>query len=139
MLRPKLRNTHRVIARGGSELTVGGVPDLQGARFHPDHVCRPDWAFAGAPDGVPRILLAHQPSAARTAVGAGVDLQLSGHTHGGQIFPFHLLVWLTQPVVSGLKKLFGVLVFTHRGTGTWGPPMRLLAAPEIAEITLTAA
>jgi uncharacterized protein len=134
-----LRNQHRVIARGGSELTLGGVPDLQGARFHPDHACRPDLAFAGAPEGVPRILLAHQPAAARTAAGAGVDLQLSGHTHGGQIFPFHLLVWLTQPVVSGLKQLFGVLVFTHRGTGTWGPPMRLLAAPEIAEITLTAA
>jgi len=134
-----LRNTHRVITRGGSELVLGGVPDLQGARFHPDHACRPDLAFAGAPPGVPRILLAHQPSAARGAAAAGVDLQLSGHTHGGQIFPFHLLVWLSQPVLSGLKKLFGVWVYTHRGTGTWGPKMRLLAAPEIAEITLTAA
>jgi len=134
-----LRNTHRVIARGGSELALGGVPDLQGARFHPEHACRPDLAFAGAPPGAPRVLLAHQPSAARTAAAAGVDLQLSGHTHGGQIFPFHLLVWLSQPVLSGLKRLFGIWVYTHRGTGTWGPRMRLLAAPEIAEITLTAA
>ncbi|HMK73098.1 MAG TPA: metallophosphoesterase [Myxococcaceae bacterium] len=134
-----LRNTHRVISRGGSELALGGVPDLQGARFHPEHACRPDLAFAGAPAGAPRVLLAHQPSAARTAAEAGVDLQLSGHTHGGQIFPFHLLVWLSQPVLSGLKRLFGIWVYTHRGTGTWGPKMRLLAAPEIAEITLTAA
>ncbi|HXX31653.1 MAG TPA: metallophosphoesterase, partial [Myxococcaceae bacterium] len=134
-----LRNTHRVISRGGSELALGGVPDLQGARFHPEHACRPDLAFAGAPPGAPRVLLAHQPAAARTAAAAGVDLQLSGHTHGGQIFPFHLLVWLSQPVLSGLKRLFGIWVYTHRGTGTWGPRMRLLAAPEIAEITLTAA
>ncbi|MGO9829429.1 MAG: metallophosphoesterase [Myxococcaceae bacterium] len=134
-----LRNTHRVIARGGSELALGGVPDLQGIRFHPDHACRPDLAFLGAPPGVPRILLAHQPAAARTAADAGVHLQLSGHTHGGQIFPFHLLVWLSQPVLSGLRKLWGIWVYTHRGTGTWGPRMRLGAAPEIAEITLRAA
>jgi uncharacterized protein len=89
--------------------------------------------------GIPRILLAHQPAAARTAAAAGVHLQLSGHTHGGQIFPFHLFVWLTQPVLSGLRKLFGIWVYTHRGTGTWGPRMRLGAAPEIAEITLRAA
>lgn len=134
-----LRNSHRVISRDGSELALGGVPDLQGIRFHPDHACRPDLAFAGAPNGVPRILLAHQPAAARTAAEAGVHLQLSGHTHGGQIFPFHLFVWLSQPVVSGLRKLFGIWVYTHRGTGTWGPRMRLFAAPEIAEITLRAA
>jgi predicted MPP superfamily phosphohydrolase len=134
-----LRNEHRLIRRGGSELALGGVRDLQGIRFHPDHACRPDLAFAGAPDGVPRVLLAHQPAAARTAAQAGVDLQLSGHTHGGQIFPFHLFVWLSQPVLSGLRKLFGVWVYTHRGTGTWGPRMRLGAPPEIAEITLRAA
>jgi uncharacterized protein len=134
-----LRNSHRVITRDGSELALGGVPDLQGIRFHPDHGCRPDLAFAGAPEGIPRILLAHQPAAARTAAAAGVDLQLSGHTHGGQIFPFHLFVWLSQPVLSGLRKLFGIWVYTHRGTGTWGPKMRLGAAPEIAEITLRAA
>jgi predicted MPP superfamily phosphohydrolase len=134
-----LRNSHRVITRDGSELALGGVPDLQGIRFHPDHACRPDLAFLGAPAGIPRILLAHQPSAARTAAAAGVHLQLSGHTHGGQIFPFHFFVWLSQPVLSGLRKLFGIWVYTHRGTGTWGPKMRLGARPEIAEITLRAA
>jgi uncharacterized protein len=134
-----LRNSHRIISRDGSELALGGVPDLQGIRFHPDHACRPDLAFAGAPEGIPRVLLAHQPAAARTAAEAGVHLQLSGHTHGGQIFPFHFFVWLSQPVVSGLRKLFGIWVYTHRGTGTWGPRMRLGAAPEIAEITLRAA
>lgn len=134
-----LRNSHRVLRAAGSELALGGVPDLQGIRFHPDHACRPDLAFAGAPEGAPRVLLAHQPSAAGPAARAGVHLQLSGHTHGGQIFPFHLLVWLTQPALSGLRKLFGIWVYTHRGTGTWGPRMRLGASPEIAEITLRAA
>src|SRR5262249_20096886 len=67
------------------------------------------------------------------------DLMLSGHTHGGQIFPFHLFVRLQQPVVRGLRKLLGVWVYAHRGTGFWGPPMRLFSTPGIAEITLTPA
>jgi len=95
--------------------------------------------FAGAPEGAPRVLLAHQPRAVTGAAPHGVDLMLTGHTHGGQIFPFHLFVRLQQPVVRGLRKLLGVWVYAHRGTGFWGPPMRLFSTPEIAEITLTPA
>jgi uncharacterized protein len=131
-----LHNEHRVVERGGSALVIAGIPDLLGGRFFPDHVSRPDLAFAGAPEGAPRILLAHQPRAVTGAAEHGVDLLLSGHTHGGQIFPFHLMVRLQQPLVRGLRKLLGVWVYAHRGTGYWGPPMRLFSSPEIAEITL---
>ncbi|HUM11465.1 MAG TPA: metallophosphoesterase [Myxococcaceae bacterium] len=132
-----LHNEHRVVERDGGQLVIGGMPDLHGGRFLADHQSRPELVFAGAPDGVPRVLLAHQPRAVTGAAPHGVDLQLSGHTHGGQIFPFHLFVRLQQPVVRGLRKLLGVWVYAHRGTGFWGPPMRLFSTPEIAEITLT--
>ncbi|HSP19888.1 MAG TPA: metallophosphoesterase, partial [Myxococcaceae bacterium] len=134
-----LHNEHRVVEREGGRLVIGGMPDLHGGRFLADHQSRPDLVFAGAPEGVPRILLAHQPKAVTGAAPHGVDLQLSGHTHGGQIFPFHLFVRFQQPVVQGLRKLLGVWVYAHRGTGFWGPPMRLFSTPEIAEITLTPA
>ncbi len=134
-----LHNEHRVVEREGGRLVIGGMPDLHGGRFLADHQSRPELVFAGAPEGVPRVLLAHQPKAVTGAAPHGVDLQLSGHTHGGQIFPFHLFVRLQQPVVQGLRKLLGVWVYAHRGTGFWGPPMRLFSTPEIAEITLTPA
>jgi predicted MPP superfamily phosphohydrolase len=133
-----LHNEHRVIRRGEDALVIAGVTDLQGGQFEPDAVCRPDVALSGAPEGAPRILLAHQPRAAAKAQGLGVDLQLSGHTHGGQVFPFMFLVWLQQPALSGLKRLSGTWVYTSRGTGYWGPPLRVGAPPEITEIRLTA-
>jgi predicted MPP superfamily phosphohydrolase len=133
-----LHNEHRVLERGGDKIVLGGVPDVHGGDFVEGHAPRPDLAFAGAPQGVPRVLLAHQPLMAAEAAKAGVSLQLSGHTHGGQIFPFSLLVRLQQPVVQGLKKLHGLWVYAHRGTGFWGPAMRLGPSPEIAELELVA-
>jgi len=88
---------------------------------------------------VPRLLLAHQPRVAVLAQGLGVDLQLSGHTHGGQLFPFMAFVKLQQPVIQGLATIAGVRVYTHRGTGYWGPPLRLGPAPEIPALTLVSA
>jgi len=134
-----LHNEHRVVEREGGAVVIGGIPDLHGARFLADHESRPDLVFAGAPEGAPRVLLAHQPRAVIRAAPHGVDLMLAGHTHGGQIFPFHFFVRLQQPVVRGLRRLLGVWVYAHRGTGFWGPPMRLFSTPEIAEITLTPA
>jgi predicted MPP superfamily phosphohydrolase len=67
-----------------------------------------------------------------------VDLQLSGHTHGGQMFPLMFFVKLQQPVIRGLAHITGVRVYTSRGTGYWGPPLRLGPAPEITELTLVA-
>jgi predicted MPP superfamily phosphohydrolase len=133
-----LRNEHRVLRRGADALVLAGVPDYHGGQFDPAHESRPALAFSGAPEDMPRILLAHQPRSVVEAATQRVDLQISGHTHGGQIFPFMFFVRLQQPVVSGLRKLHGVWVYTSRGTGYWGPPMRLGPSPEITEITLQA-
>lgn len=130
-----LHNEHRVLERGEGQLVIVGVPDLEGARFDPSHRPSLETALAGAPQG-PTILLAHQPRFATHARHAAITLMLSGHTHGGQVFPFGLFVQLDQPVLSGLRHIAGVLTYTSRGTGYWGPPIRLGARGEITEITL---
>ncbi|WP_224240060.1 metallophosphoesterase [Hyalangium gracile] len=133
-----LHNEHRVIERSEARLVVAGVTDHEGGRMDPAHACRPDLALEGAPEDVPRVLLAHQPRTAFLAQGLRVDLQLSGHTHGGQLFPFMFFVKLQQPVIRGLAHIAGIRVYTSRGTGYWGPPLRLGPAPEITELTLVA-
>ncbi|MHB8876054.1 MAG: metallophosphoesterase [Myxococcaceae bacterium] len=132
-----LLNEHRVLEAGADKLVLAGVTDHDAGRFGAAHASRPDLAFAGAPEGTPRLLLAHQPRSARAAAPYAVDLQLSGHTHGGQMFPWMFFVRLQQPVIRGLTTLWGVPVYTSRGTGYWGPPIRLGPKPEITEVTLT--
>ncbi|MFP2959790.1 metallophosphoesterase [Myxococcus sp. 1LA] len=133
-----LQNEHRVVERDGGRLTIAGVTDHDAGHIIPSHASRPELALHGAPHGVPRLLLAHQPRTALRVAESGVmvDLQLSGHTHGGQVFPFMFFIKLQQPVVRGLATIAGVRVYTHRGTGYWGPPLRLGPSPEIAELTL---
>ncbi len=132
-----LHNEHRVIEHQGAQLVVGGVTDLEGARFAESHAPRVDLAFAGAPSA-PRILLAHQPRFAKAAAKENVSLMLSGHTHGGQIFPFMFFVKLQQPVIGGFATLSGVPTYTSNGTGYWGPPFRVGPRGEVTEITLRA-
>ncbi|HEY3668327.1 MAG TPA: metallophosphoesterase, partial [Polyangiaceae bacterium] len=84
------------------------------------------------------VLLAHQPKTIILAQDHGVGLQLSGHTHGGQIWPWTYLVRLQQPVVAGLARFGKSFVYVSSGTGYWGPPMRLGAPSEITELTLRA-
>ena len=80
--------------------------------------------------------MAHQPKYLQE-IGSGVDLVLSGHTHGGQIYPFRFLVRLQQPYISGLHQHTKDLqIYVNKGTGFWGPPMRLGATSEITEIRL---
>ena len=134
-----LLNEHRVVHRGQAQLVVAGVTDYNGGEFLPGHASRPDLALRDAPRGAPRILLAHQPRTAFQAHGLDIDLQLSGHTHGGQFFPWKYFVRLQQPVLSGMARIGAVRVYTHRGTGFWGPPLRLMAPPEIAELRLVRA
>ena len=131
-----LHNEHRVVSRGNDSLVLAGVTDHDGARFGPSNASRPDLAFEGAPEGIPWVLLAHQPRSASAAAKAGADLQLSGHTHGGQFFPWMFFVRLQQPMLSGLKRLHGIWVYTNRGAGYWGPPLRLGPTPEISELIL---
>jgi len=123
------------IVKDGAHMTLAGVTDYNEGRFFPSHESDPAKALAHVPAGV-RILLAHQPRTALNAQGLGVSLQLSGHTHGGQIWPFHYLVRLQQPMNAGLAMVGKVQVFTSRGAGFWGPPLRLLAPNEVPILVL---
>jgi uncharacterized protein len=127
-----LNHDHRVVQHGAGKLVFAGVPDLSVPSD-------PRAALAGAPASDVRVLLAHQPKSAFAARAAGFDLQLSGHTHGGQYFPFNLVVRLFQPFVAGLHRLEAMWLYVSRGTGYWGPPLRLGAPPEITLLELTAA
>ena len=99
----------------------------------------PAQALAGSPPAALRLLLAHQPRSAEAAEAAGFDLQLSGHTHGGQFLPWNFLVRLQQPFTAGLKRWRRMWVYTSRGTGYWGPPKRFGAPSEITLLRLVAA
>ena len=127
-----LSNEHRLLVRGNGRLLLAGVTDLSADSD-------PAAAMAGAPESDVRVLLAHQPRSAYAARDAGFDLQLSGHTHGGQYFPFNLLVRLFQPFVSGLHRLEQMWLYVSRGTGYWGPPLRLGAPSEITLLELVPA
>jgi len=132
-------NTHRVIAQGEGRLLLAGVTDISAGAWTPGHRSDPHAAVAGAPEAHVKVLLAHQPTSAFAAQKAGFDLQLSGHTHGGQYFPFNLVVRLFQPFVHGLHKLQDMWLYVSRGTGYWGPPMRIGAPGEITVIELVRA
>jgi len=133
-----MHNRHVVVERGGARLVVAGVDDRTAASSgHAGH--RADLALAldGVDPDLPVLLLAHQPRQIDAAIAHGVDLQISGHTHGGQIWPFHYLVRVDQPTVQGLSRHgLRTQLYTSRGTGFWGPPLRVFAPSEITEITL---
>jgi len=131
-----LHNEHVVLQHGGAPLVLAGVPDYGGHHFDPAHASDPAAALRGAPAHATRVLLAHQPRTAPAAAQAGFDLQLSGHTHGGQFLPWIFLVPLQQPYTAGLHKLDRMSIYVSRGTGYWGPPKRLAAPSEIAELIL---
>jgi uncharacterized protein len=134
-----LTNAHRLVERGGGRLLVAGVTDRTAGRLLPGHESDPAGALAGAPAAAVKLLLAHQPGSAAGAQAAGFDLQLSGHTHGGQYFPFNYLVRLFQPYAHGLHRVGRMWVYVSRGTGYWGPPLRLGAPAEITLLELVRA
>ncbi|WP_405742057.1 metallophosphoesterase [Streptomyces sp. NBC_00028] len=133
-----LRNRHLLLERGGDTLVVAGVDDVtaesSGLVGHRAHLAG---ALDGADPDLPVLLLAHQPKFIDRAAAAGIDLQLSGHTHGGQIWPFHHLVRIDQPALAGLTHHGArTLLYTSRGTGFWGPPFRVFAPSEITLLVL---
>jgi predicted MPP superfamily phosphohydrolase len=133
-----LRNRHLLLERGDDTLVVAGVDDVtaesSGLTGHRTHLAG---ALNGADPDLPVLLLAHQPKFVDRAAAAGIDLQLSGHTHGGQIWPFHHLVRLDQPTLAGLSHHGPrTLLYTSRGTGFWGPPFRIFAPSEITLLVL---
>jgi predicted MPP superfamily phosphohydrolase len=131
-----LHNDHRVVAVKSARLAVAGVCDFDAAQWHSTHVSRPADAARGTGRTDYRVLLAHQPRSMFEAAEAGFDLQLSGHTHGGQCFPGHLMVRLTQPFLSGLHRYHRLDVYVSAGVGTCGAPIRLGAPAEISLLVL---
>ena len=135
-----LMNEHVVLQQGGASLVLAGVADFHADRFDKNHRSDPHAALAGAPlDAGVRVLLAHQPRSAFEAAKAGFDVQLSGHTHGGQFWPWNLFVPMQQPFTAGLRRLQDLWVYTSRGTGYWGPPKRFGAPSEITLLRLITA
>lgn len=135
-----LLNEHVVLRHDGTPLLVAGVTDWSAHLFDPAQRSDPQAALAGAPhEAAVRVLLAHQPRSADAAERAGFQLQLSGHTHGGQFWPWNLFVPLQQPFTAGLHRLRSLWVYTSRGTGYWGPPKRFGAPSEITRVRLVAA
>ena len=135
-----LLNEHVVLNHEGAAVVVAGVTDFSAGYFDVTQRSDPVAAIAGAPAtaGV-NVLLAHQPRSAFAARNAGYDLQLSGHTHGGQFLPWNFFVRFQQPFTAGLHRLGKLWVYVSRGTGYWGPPKRLGAPSEITHLTLVAA
>jgi predicted MPP superfamily phosphohydrolase len=132
-----LINEHVVLRHEGAEIVVAGVTDYSAHHYDPSHKSDPAAAIAGAPlDAAVRVLLAHQPRSAFAAAPAGFHLQLSGHTHGGQFFPWNFFVRLQQPFTAGLHRLGSLWIYVSRGTGYWGPPKRLFAPSEITQLRL---
>ncbi|MCU0775273.1 MAG: metallophosphoesterase [Ideonella sp.] len=135
-----LLNEHVPLHRDRATLVLAGVTDVSAHHFDSSHRSDPVAALAGAPPGAAvRVLLAHQPRSMVAAARAGFDLQLSGHTHGGQFWPWNLFVPLQQPFTAGLHRFEGLWVYVSRGTGYWGPPKRFGAPSEITRVRLVPA
>jgi predicted MPP superfamily phosphohydrolase len=129
-----LRNESTAIRRGAAAFDLAGVNDVSGGQ----HSDSPDYdrALAGTSPSRPTVLLAHQPVQVSEASARGVDLQLSGHTHGGQMWPFHYVVRLVQPSLAGLSTVGDTQLYVTRGAGFWGPPVRIGAPPDITVVSL---
>jgi predicted MPP superfamily phosphohydrolase len=135
-----LLNEHVVVRHQGAAVVIAGVTDYSAHYFNPAQRSDPAAALSGAPpEAAARILLAHQPRSAAAAADAGFDLQLSGHTHGGQFWPWNLFVRFQQPFTAGLHRLKQLWVYISRGTGYRGPPNRFGAPSEITLLKLVAA
>ncbi len=135
-----LMNEHRVLKHGTGRILLAGITDYRAEQFNRSHASNPEAALSGAPPCHLKILMAHQPRSIYAAAQSGFDLQISGHTHGGQFFPWNFFVTaLRQPYVGDLHKYENTWIYVSRGTGYWGPPLRLGAQSEITLIKLTRA
>jgi predicted MPP superfamily phosphohydrolase len=130
-----LRNERAVIGDAGASFDLAGVDDWSGQGERPYDL---DKALAGREPDRSLVLLAHQPANFDAAAQRGVELQLSGHTHGGQMFPFSLAVAAVHPYSRGFYRSGAGQLYVSRGTGYWGPPFRVGSPPEIVKVTLLA-
>jgi predicted MPP superfamily phosphohydrolase len=131
-----LLNEHVVIDEKGQKIVIAGVTDHSAGNMAEGHRSDPKKAIEGAPEDAVKILLAHQPASYKGASEAGFDLQLSGHTHGGQFFPWNIVVKFAQRYYKGLNKHEKMWIYVSRGTGYWGPPHRFTVPSEISLLKL---
>ena len=134
-----LMNEHVILLHHHAPLVLAGVADFSAHNYEPSHRSDAAMAIAGAPRAAIKVLLAHQPRSAPAAEAAGFDLQLCGHTHGGQFLPWNFFVRFQQPFTAGLDRVKEMPIYTSRGTGYWGPPKRFGAPSEITLLRLVPA
>ncbi len=132
-----LHNEHKIFEHQGQKIMFAGVPDRMVRRFESHLRSIPDEALKTDEKVDCKILLAHEPASVLDLKSEKPDFLLSGHTHGGQIFPFQMMVRMVQPLVLGWKTIKGIKVFAHPGTGLWGPPMRLGTENQIVLLELS--
>lgn len=135
--KPLLNEGLRLNMPGKIPLWVGGVTDPQGVRFNPLQNSDPHKAISSEAEGHYKLLLAHQPKNCFEGEKAGFDLMVCGHTHGGQFFPFTLLVGFFNPYSRGMNQHGNMKVYVNVGTGFWGPPLRLGARAEITKFVIS--
>jgi predicted MPP superfamily phosphohydrolase len=131
-----LLNENRLLKVGGARLLVGGVTDTSAHQFEPTHLSDPAKAAHSSEMVDFKLLLAHRPSSCFDAEKAGFGLQLSGHTHAGQFFPFNLFVPFAHPYYKGLNRHGKMWVYVNSGTGYWGPAIRMGVPSEITLLRL---
>ena len=134
-----LLNEHVILLHHHAPIVLAGVTDFSAASYDTSHRSDVALAVTGAPRAAIKVLLAHQPRSAAAAEAAGFDLQISGHTHGGQFLPWTFFVRFQQPFTSGLHRVNEMLIYISRGTGYWGPPKRFGAPSEITLLRLVPA
>ncbi|ATB31509.1 metallophosphoesterase [Melittangium boletus] len=132
-----LRNRHVRIGDAGGALDLVGVDDWSGGRRFHTRGYDLDKALEGRDPERAAVLLAHQPANFRTAAKRGVDLQISGHTHGGQLVPMTFFIGLEWEYSAGLYRHEDSHIYVSRGCGFWGPPMRVGSPPELVKLVLT--
>lgn len=131
-----LLNENKLLDINGGRLTLAGVTDYSAGPGNHNHVSDPWRAIDNAPADSIKVLMAHQPKNIHAAAKAGYDLQISGHTHGGQFIPWNFMTRLAQPYISGLNRHEKTWIYVNHGTGYWGPPLRLGVRSEITILRL---
>ena len=131
-----LVNSHRLIEKSKKQICIAGITDFRAHQIKKSHRSNPSMALEKVPNNLITIVLAHQPNSIFSVHDTGADLQLSGHTHGGQFVPFNFPTKLANTYLAGLYDHDGTQIYVNRGTGYWGPPLRLGIPSEITELTL---
>ena len=131
-----LINESRLISKQGRQIAIAGITDFRAHQIKSSHRSNPKKAIESIDQGMTKIMLAHQPNSIHSVHDAGVDLQLSGHTHGGQFWPFNYPTKLANAYLAGHYDHDGTQIYVNRGTGYWGPPLRIGIPAEISLIRL---